>query len=137
PARQPRALLAHGHDSLSRVSPWPRGLEIVRDAPSASGRPQLSAPNLQSLGYSSDSSKLWVARKAPIDAVAEARGAGAGNEIQRLLESLPEETPTPIDTRNRTIPQLLDASAPDVPAGSPLRLRGPMANAVMPRGAFP
>src|SRR5262249_53488018 len=101
PARQPRAVLAHGHASLSRGSPWPRGLEIVRDAPSASGRPQLSAPNLQSLGYSSDSSKLWVARKAPIDAVAEARGAVAVNEIQRLLESLPEETPTPIDTRNR------------------------------------
>jgi hypothetical protein len=89
------------------------------------------------LGYSSDLPKLWVARKAPIDVVAETRGAVAVNEIQRLLESLPEETATPIDNRHRTIPQLLDPE--DGPAGStsPLRLRGPTANAVMPRGAFP
>ncbi len=104
--------------------------------PSSSGRPQLPAPSLQSLGYSSDSPKLWVARKAPIDVVAEARGAVAVNEIQRLLESLPEETP--ID--NRKIPQLLDPwPTEDPPAGSasPLRLHGPIVNAVMPRGAFP
>jgi hypothetical protein len=60
----------------------------------------------------------------------------AVNEIQRLLESLPEETPTPID--NRKIQQLLDPSpAEDQPAASPLRLRGPIVNTVMPRGAFP
>jgi peptidoglycan-N-acetylglucosamine deacetylase len=137
-ARQPRTLLAHGHDSLPPVYPWPRGLEVAPEVPSWSGHPQLPAPSLQSLGYSSDSSKLWVARKAPIDLVAEARGAVAVNEIQRLLESLPEETATLIDNRNRTIPQLLDSSATeDEPAASPLRLRGPTANAVMPRGAFP
>jgi len=139
PARQPRALLARGHRSLPPVSPWPRGLEVVPDAPSASGRPQLPAPSLQSLGYSDDSPKSWVARKAPIEA-ADARGAVAVNEIQRLLESLPEETATPIDNRNRKIPQLLDPSPKeDLPAGSesPQRLHGPVANAVMPRGAFP
>jgi len=140
-ARQPRALLARGRDSLplvpKPVSAWPRGFEVAPDVPSASGRPQLPAPSLQSLGYSSDLPKLWVARKAPIDVVAETRGAVAVNEIQRLLESLPEETATPIDNRNRTIPQLLDPE--DGPAGStsPLQLRGPTANAVMPRGAFP
>jgi len=72
--------------------------------------------------------------------VADARGAVAVNEIQRLLESLPEETATPIDSRNRKIPQLLDPSpAEDQFAGSvsPLWLRGPIVNAVMPRGAFP
>jgi len=92
------------------------------------------------LGYSGDRPKLWAARKAPIDAVAEARSAVAVNEIQRLLESLPEETAVPIDNRSRKIPELLDAlSAQDVSAGSvsPPRLRGPMANAVMPHGAFP
>jgi peptidoglycan-N-acetylglucosamine deacetylase len=139
-ARQPRALLARGHDSLlpvpQPVSAWPRGFEVVPDVPSSSGRPQLPAPSLQSLGYSRDSPKLWIARKAPIDVVAEARGAVAVNEIQRLLESLPEETATPVD--NRKIEQLLDPSpADDQPAVSPLRLRGPIANAVMPRGAFP
>ncbi len=144
PARQPRALLARGHDSLppvsKPVSTWPRGFELVPDVPSSSGRPQLPAPSLQSLGYSGDGPRLWVARKAPVDAVAEARGAVAVNEIQRLLESLPEETATPIDNRNRKIPQLLDpALTEDVPAGSvsPLRLRGPTVNAVMPHGAFP
>jgi hypothetical protein len=62
----------------------------------------------------------------------------AVNEIQRLLESLPEENVAPIDDRNRKIEQLLEASpAEDQPAVSPLPLRGPIANAVMPRGAFP
>src|SRR5258708_37651977 len=139
-ARPPRALLARVRDSLplvpKPVSAWPRGFEVAPDVPSASGRPQLPAPSLQSLGYSSDLPKLWVARKAPIDVVAETRGAVAVNEIQRLLESLPEETAAPIDNRNRTIPQLLDPSE-DPPSASPLRLRGPIVNAVMPRGAFP
>src|SRR5262249_5253933 len=51
-ARQPRALLAHGHDSLPPVSKpistWPRGFEVVPDVPSSSGRPQLPAPSPQS-----------------------------------------------------------------------------------------
>jgi len=103
----------------------------------------LPAPSPQSLGYSDDSPRLWVPRKAPIDVAADARGAVAVNEIQRLLdslESLPVETATPIDNRARKIPQLLDPSPKeDVAAGWewPPRLHGPMANAVMPRGAFP
>jgi len=140
PARQPHALLAHGHDSPPPVSPWPRGYEVVPDMPSPPGRPQLPAPSLESLGYSNDSPKLWVGRKAPIDVAAEARSAVAVNEIQRLLESLPEETGVPIDNRNRKIPQLLDSSpADDLPTGSatPVRTRGPIANAAMPHGAFP
>jgi peptidoglycan-N-acetylglucosamine deacetylase len=137
PARPSRTLLAHGHDSLPPVSPWPRGFEVLPDVPSSPGRPQLPAPSLQSLGYSTDSAKLWVARKAPIDVADETRGAVAVNEIQRLLESLPDETPAPLD-RNRKIPQLLDPSpAEDLPAGSASRSHGPIANAVMPRGAFP
>src|SRR5258707_1276166 len=95
---------------LPAPNPISRGFEVVPDVPISSGRPQLPAPSPQSLGYSSDSPKLWVARKAPIDVVADARGAVAVNEIQRLLESLPEETATPMDNRNRKIPQLLDPS---------------------------
>jgi peptidoglycan-N-acetylglucosamine deacetylase len=139
PAWQPHALLAHSHDSLP-VSPWPRGLEVVPDAPNSPGRPQLPAPSLQNLGYSSGSPKLWAARRAPIDVAAETRGAVAVNEIQRLLESLPEDTAVPIDNRTSKSPQLLDSStAEDLPAGSatPLRLHGPIANAAMPHGAFP
>ncbi len=140
PAPQPRARLASGHDSLPQISPWPRGLEAIPDAPSASPRPQLPAPSLQSLGYSRDNSNSWVARKASADGVAEARGAVAVDDIQRLLESLPEESAPPADDRNPKIPQFLDPSpTEDVTSGSmsPLRLRGPIVNAVMPRGAFP
>jgi hypothetical protein len=110
------------------------------DVPISPGRPQLPAPSLQSLGYSSDNPKLWVARDAPIDVTPEPRGAVAVNEIQRLLESLPDETTLPVDNRSRKIPQLLDSPpTEDLPAesASPQRLRGPIANAAMPHGAFP
>jgi hypothetical protein len=87
-----------------------------------------------------DNPNSWVVRNMSIDTAGEARGAVAVNEIQRLLESLPEENAPPLDVRNRKIPQLLDPSPTEnVPAGSvsPLPLRGPAVNAVMPRGAFP
>jgi peptidoglycan-N-acetylglucosamine deacetylase len=140
PAPRPRALPASGHESLSQIFPWPRGLEAMPDAPSASPRPQLPAPSLQSLGYSGDNSNSWVARRASADGAAEARGAVAVDDIQRLLESLPEESAPLAGDRNPKIPQFLDPSpTEDVTGGAmpPLRLRGPIVNAVMPRGAFP
>jgi hypothetical protein len=81
-----------------------------------------------------------TARKTPIDAVAEAREPVAVDEIQRLLETLPDENAPPIDDRDRKISQFPDPWPPeDVPAGtaSPWRLRGPIVNAVLPRGGFP
>lgn len=140
PARPPRALPAGGHESSAQISPWPRGLEAIPDAPSVSPRPELPAPSLQSLGYSGDHSNSWVARKGSADGVAEARGAVAVDDIQRLLESLPEENAPPVGDRSPKIPQSIDSpSAEDSTGGSmaPLRLRGPIVNAVMPLGAFP
>jgi hypothetical protein len=97
------------------------------------------APSPQSLGYSGDSSNPWVERKAPIDVAAET--GGAVNEIQRLLESLQEEdAPPPVDSRNQRNPQVPDLRpSEDVPTGPlpPVRLRAPIVNATMPRGAFP
>jgi len=70
--------------------------------------------------------------------VGEARGPVAVDEIQRLLESLPDETAPPIDDRNRKLPQFLEPwpseDAPAQPASPP---RGPIVNAVLPRGGFP
>jgi hypothetical protein len=69
---------------------------------------------------------------------AESSGAVSVDEIQRLLESLPDENMPPVD--NRKILQLLHpAHGNATPAASvpPQALRGPAANAVMPRGAFP
>jgi peptidoglycan-N-acetylglucosamine deacetylase len=141
PAPHPGALLASGHDFLLQISPWPRGLDAIPDAPSVFPRPQLPAPSLQSLGYAGDNANPWGAHKASIDGTAEARGAVvAVDEIQRLLEALPEENAPPLGDRNHKIPQLLDPSpTEDATNGSmsPLRLRGPTVNAVMPRGAFP
>ena len=94
---------------------------------------------MQGLGYSGDSPKSWATRNASMDMVGEARGVVAVNEIQRLLESLPEDDGASIDDRNKIL-RLLDASATgDPPAGSvsPLRLHGPIANATMPRGSIP
>src|SRR5262249_40803259 len=122
PARQRRPLLARSHDSLPPASPWPRSSEVVADAPSLSGQPQLPAPTL-TLGYSGGgSAKAGIVRKTSIDAVAEARGPVAVDEIQRLLESLPDDAAPLVDDRNRKIPQLLDPwPSEDAPAelGSP------------------
>src|SRR5262249_19462222 len=90
PARRPRALLARGRDSVPPVSAWPHGVELAPELPSWSGRAQTPAPSPQGLGYAGDVTKPWVTPKALIDGVAEARGAVAVDEIQRLLESLPE-----------------------------------------------
>jgi peptidoglycan/xylan/chitin deacetylase (PgdA/CDA1 family) len=63
-----------------------------------------------------DSAQLWPAPR-PVDTVGEASGVVAVNEIQRLLESLPDET--------------------DEGPATPRSHGGPTPNAVMPRGAFP
>jgi hypothetical protein len=102
------------------------------------GRSLLPAPNPQSFGYPGDSSAPWVARTASWDVVPET--TGAGNDIRRLLESLPPEDAPGVGDRQRKQPQLLDSLAPDdAPTGSmpPPQLRGPITNAMMPRGAFP
>lgn len=140
-ARQPRALLARRQGPLlpvTSVAPWPRGLKAIPDVPRWAGGPELPAPSPQSLGYDSDGSASGVARKASIDVVAET--GGPVNEIQRLLESLRDDDALPVDDRNRKSPHVLDPwSAEDSPTGlaSPQRLRGPVVNATMPRGAFP
>jgi peptidoglycan-N-acetylglucosamine deacetylase len=130
PARRGRALLARGH--RPQISPWPRGLEAIPDAPNVAARPQLPAPSLQSLDYPVDRATSW---SGPV----EAKGAVAVDDIQRLLESLPEENPPPTADRSHKIPQLDPSPTQDVTSGSmsPLRLRGPTVNAVMPHGAFP
>jgi hypothetical protein len=139
-ARKARALLASDHDPLPQISPWPRRLEAIPDAPNVSPRPQLPAPSLslEGLDYSGDNPNSWIARS--IDGAGETKDAVAVADIQRLLESLPEENPPPVGDGDDKIPRLFDpSSAEDVTSGSmpPLRLRGPIVNAVMPHGAFP
>jgi peptidoglycan/xylan/chitin deacetylase (PgdA/CDA1 family) len=106
PAWQPLIVSEPGR--LMPVSTWPSGFEVSRDAPSLSNQFHMPAVGLSGASRSIDA--------------AEARGAVAVNEIQQLLESLPDET------------------IPDAPAGKVATLRargGPAANTVMPRGAFP
>lgn len=121
------------------VSPWPGSLEAT-DASKPSGPFLFPAPGLHGLGYAMESPKPWAEPRVPIDMIAESKGAVAVNEIQRLLESLPEETLPPTDDHNRKILRALDQpTAENPPAGSatPPRARGSIVNAVMPRGAFP
>jgi hypothetical protein len=93
-------------------------------------------PSLQGLDYSGDSPTSWIAHS--IDGPAEAKGAVAVDDIQRLLEVLPEENPPPTADRDHKIPQLDPSPTEDVSGSmSPLRLRGPIVNTVMPHGAFP
>ena len=129
PAWQPRPLLARDHAPfpLLRASTWPRGFEAMPDGSSWLGRLPSLAPSPQDFGYPRDSVRR-----------AESSGAVSVDEIQRLLESLPDENMPPVD--NRKILQLLHpAHGNATPAASvpPQALRGPAANAVMPRGAFP
>jgi peptidoglycan/xylan/chitin deacetylase (PgdA/CDA1 family) len=95
------------------VSTWPRGFQVTRDA-----------PNL------SDQFHLPAASSRSVDAVGETGGPVAVNEIQRLLESLPEET-VPADDRTGR------SSDPPGQGATPRPRGGPAANTVIPRGAFP
>ena len=116
PTRRPsRTALTHGQIPLPPVSIWPRGLEMLPDSPGLLSRPQLPAPSPSSFSYPGETPMPRVERKASLDVVPET--TGAGNDIRRLLESLPPEEP---------------------PTGSvPPQLRGPIATANMPRGAYP
>jgi peptidoglycan/xylan/chitin deacetylase (PgdA/CDA1 family) len=87
------------------VSTWPSGFEVTREAPNLADQFHLPAAGARH------------AFRAP-DAVGETTGVVAINEIQRFLESLPEDVSIP---------------APDEEAG----LHGIAANTIIPRGAFP
>jgi hypothetical protein len=108
---------------MMAVSVWPNGFEAAR-ASSVSGRFQFPALGPHALdaadSMATDNLKAW-ASKTPFDG--ETRGAVAVNEIQRLLESLPEENAPP----------------PDEGAIKPVATmpRSPIINAVIPHGAFP
>jgi hypothetical protein len=68
--------------------------------------------------------------------VGEAKGTVAVSEIQRLLESLPEDTVAATDDHSRKAsPTGADDTLPGNVATPPFR--GPAANTIMPRGAFP
>jgi peptidoglycan-N-acetylglucosamine deacetylase len=115
PGRRPRTALAHGQVPIPPVSVWPRGLDDTPDVTAMPGRPQLPAPSPQSFGYPGDAPTPWLPHKASFDVVPVTDGAG--NDIRRLLESLPPEDP---------------------PTGSaPPQLRGPITTTIMPRGAYP
>jgi peptidoglycan-N-acetylglucosamine deacetylase len=136
PAHRSHTILPHGEIPLRPVSAWPRSFETVPDAPILSGRPQLPAPSPQSFGYAADGPALWAARAAP-DLVPET--TGAGNDIRRLLEALSQEDAATVDDHQRKAPQLPGSLPPeDLPTGSvPPPLYGPIANAILPHGAFP
>ncbi len=148
PAWQPLALPDPG--TLTPVSAWPGGFEVTRGTPNQSARLQLPAAGPYSPAYVAEGGTPWLPSKAPLDVVGETKGPVAVNEIQRLLESLPEDIPataddhsvkvspaiTTVDDHSRKVSP---ATADDLPAGNvaTLRPRGPAANAIMPRGAFP
>jgi peptidoglycan/xylan/chitin deacetylase (PgdA/CDA1 family) len=124
-AWQPLALPAPR--PLTPVSVWPYGFEVKPDR-SLSGRFQFPALGPQALD-DSGSLKAWTSRtplyRTSLDRTSvdgETRGAVAVNEIQRLLESLPEE----------------NAPSDDGAAKAVATLRqGPLVNTALPRGAFP
>jgi peptidoglycan/xylan/chitin deacetylase (PgdA/CDA1 family) len=108
---------------LMPVSTWPSGFDVTRSAPNLSDQFHLPAGRPNTAGGSP-----WAPPQS-IDVIGEARGAVAVNEIQRLLESLPDETVAFDERHGRT---------QDAPKVATLRTRGgPAANTVMPRGAFP
>jgi len=132
PTYRPRALLTHGQVPFSQVARWPRGLEAIPDVPTLHDRPQLPIPNPQSFGYPGEG----PTRKASLDVVPEMRG----EDIRRLLDSLPVDDTPVIDDHQRSITQLLNSlPADDAPTGAvpPPQPRGPIATAILPRGAFP
>ncbi len=134
PIHRPHALLGHGRGRS--VSTWPHGLESVPEMRIRTTRPQLPAPSPQSFCYPGDSPTPWIDRRASLDVVPDAMSAG--NDIRRLLESLPPEDPPVVDDRRRKAAQAVDSAAEDGPTGSvPPRQRGPIATAILPRGAFP
>ncbi|HMA74781.1 MAG TPA: polysaccharide deacetylase family protein [Xanthobacteraceae bacterium] len=136
PTHRPHALLAHGQVSSPMVSTWPRGLEAVPNVPMLLGRPQLPAPSPQSFGYL-DAPRSPATRTASFDVVPET--TGAGNEIRRLLESLPpEDVPVGGDQQHKNPPPFDSLPPEDAPIDSvPPQPRGPIANAMLPHGAFP
>jgi hypothetical protein len=111
PAWQPLALPEPGR--LAPVSTWPTGFDVTRDTLKIS-----------------DQFRLPTSYSRSFDVVGEARGPVAVNEIQRLLESLPEDAVSADDRSGRSN---------DAPGQiATVRPRGgPAANTVMPRGAFP
>jgi hypothetical protein len=113
-ARDPawRPLTPSEPSLLTPVSTWPTGFEVTRDTPKLSD--QFHLPTVSSRSVD----------------VGEAGDAVAVNEIQRLLESLPEDA-VPADDRNRKSKDGPGPVATVRPRG------GPAANTVMPRGAFP
>jgi peptidoglycan-N-acetylglucosamine deacetylase len=113
-AWQPLALPAPG--PLTPVSVWPSGFEMPLDK-SMSSRFQFPALGPQAL----DASRGLRALTSRAHVDGENRGAVAVNEIQRLLESLPEESPS-------------DDSATGSEATP---RRSPLVNTALPRGAFP
>jgi peptidoglycan-N-acetylglucosamine deacetylase len=127
-AWQPLAPPAPGR--MTPVSMWPSGFEVT--PASSSGRFPFPALGPHALDFD-DSLKAWASR-TPVDA--ETRGAVAVNEIQRLLESLPEENAPSVEIHNKKISELRDgASGEEAATGLPAR--HPLVNAVIPRGAFP
>ena len=133
PEWQPLALPDPG--TLPLVSAWPSGFEMTRSTPNLSARLQLPAAGPHSPAYVAEGVS-WVPAKAQLDVVGETKGPVAVGEIQRLLESLPEDTTATADDHSRKVSP---ATAEGPPAGNvaTLRPRGPAANAIMPRGAFP
>jgi peptidoglycan-N-acetylglucosamine deacetylase len=111
PGWQPLPLPEPGR--LTPVSTWPTGFDVTRDP-----------PNL------SDQFHLPTALSRSVDVVGEAGGPVAVNEIQRLLESLPEEA-VPADDRSGSSSGASGQVATLRPRG------GPAVNTALPRGAFP
>jgi hypothetical protein len=116
---------------MTPVSMWPSGFDVTQA--SSPGRFQFPALGTHALDFD-DSVKAWASR-TPVDA--ETRGAVAVNEIQRLLELLPEENAPSVEIHNRKIfSGLLDGTSSEEGAAGP-PARYPLVNAVIPRGAFP
>lgn len=118
------------------ASTWPNGFEVTRGAPNLSARLPLPPAGPRSPAYLGEGVTSWVSSKAPFDVIGETKGAVAVNEIQRLLESLPEDSVATAADHGR---KASSATADDAPTGNlaTLRPRGPAVNAIMPRGAFP